>query len=325
MPRVQVLLVGKPWRGGLAHHVYRALQDLLPGEVAWLPTYPPGTMEWLRYRVGRAGWRRARMTEIGTFRYRAALFLNHRPEFEELPPDERHVLWLTDAPRPAAGTLRAYGRVFVSDPGYGAAVREVVGAGRYAGELPFAMHPALHHPVVGRGSGRGLCLVANRDPKRDTHLRALLAAGLRPRVYGNYFLRHPLALRHPGCFRPRVANERLGDVYARHAVSLNIHARVVREGTNMRSFECAGCGIPQLVEYRPGLDRYFEPGVELEVYRDPEEAADRARALLADPRRASAMAERAERRARAEHTYHHRLARALVGLVPGLDARRSRR
>ncbi len=137
------------------------------------------------------------------------------------------------------------------------------------------MYPALHHPVAGRGSGRGLCLVANRDPKRDTHLRALLVAGLRPRVYGNYFLRHPLALRHPGCFRPRVANERLCDVYARHAVSLNIHARVVREGTNMRSFECAGCGIPQLVEYRPDLKRHFEPGVELEVYRDPGEAADR--------------------------------------------------
>lgn len=319
MSAVEVLLIAKPWRGGLADYVYRALQDLLPGGVLWLATYPRGAAEWSRYRADRAGWRRARVREIGALRYRAALFINHREEFEALAPDERHVLWLTDDPHPEPGTLRSYARVFVSDPGYGPAVRAVVGTQRYAGELAFAMHPSLHHPAAGRGSG--LCMIANRDSKRDAHLGVVLAAGLRPRVYGNYFLRHPLALRHPGCFRPPVDYHRLGAVYARHAVSLNIHARVVREGTNMRSFECAGCGIAQLVEYRPGLERHFEPGVELEVYREPAEAVERARALLADPRRARAMAERALHRARAEHTYHQRLERLLAGLVPQLAGR----
>ncbi|GEM_PF-1224160 len=314
---VEVVLIAKPWRGGLADYVFRALDDLLPGRVVWLTSYPRGAAQWLGYRIDRAGWRRARVRELAGLNYRAALFINHRPEFEVLDPDERHVLWLTDAPAPGPGTLRPYARVFVSDPGYAAAVRAAAGPERYAGELAFAMHPAVHRPLS--GPARGLCTVANRDPKRDAHLQAFFAAGLRPWVYGNYFLRHPLALRRPGRFRPRVAPARLAAVYARHAVSLNVHARVVREGTNMRSFECAGCGIAQLIEYRPGLERQFEPGVEVEIYREPAEGAERARALLADPRRARALAQRAARRACAEHTYHRRVRHALAGLVPALD------
>jgi spore maturation protein CgeB len=103
----------------------------------------------------------------------------------------------------------------------------------------------------------------------------------------------------------------MGRVYAAHRISLNVHAAVVRAGTNMRSFECAAYGIAQLVEHRAQLERYFEPGVEIATYAEAQELQASLRSLLGDPARCADMATRARRRALAEHTYAHR-ARALL-------------
>ena len=95
---------------------------------------------------------------------------------------------------------------------------------------------------------------------------------------------------YPFSFRPAVANDAMGDVYARHKIALNIHARVVRRGTNMRTFECAGYGIPQIVEYRPGIENYFTPEKEILIFRDVDEMAAQIHSLLDDPARAQNMA-----------------------------------
>lgn len=316
----RILVVAKPWRGGLARYVCRALEAVVPGAVEWLPTHPLGTAERLRYVRDRGAWRRRLVTRIGATDWRAVLFINHLAAFAELSPRDNLVLWLTDGPRPHEDVLSPYGRVFVSDPGYGAEVEAALAPGRYGGVLPFAHDPTVHRPHPRSRPARGVCTIANRDPKRDAHLRPLLDAGMDATVYGNYFLRHRLSWRHPTRFRPPVRNAAMGRAYARHAASLNVHATIVREGTNMRSFECAGYGIPQVVEYRPGLERYFEPDVEIAVYHEPTEVVDAVRALLADPRRARNMAERARARVRAEHTYRQRVIRALGDLLPAAAA-----
>ena len=38
--KCKYLLVAKPWRGGLANYVFRALEELYPGEVFWLESHP---------------------------------------------------------------------------------------------------------------------------------------------------------------------------------------------------------------------------------------------------------------------------------------------
>lgn len=83
----------------------------------------------------------------------------------------------------------------------------------------------------------------------------------------------------------------------------------------MRSFECAAFGIPQLVEYREGLENYFEPGREIEVYRTLDELHEKARRLLIDRVGAEKMAARAQRRALAEHRYFDRIKILLEGIV----------
>ncbi|OIQ80823.1 hypothetical protein GALL_374230 [mine drainage metagenome] len=160
-----------------------------------------------------------------------------------------------------------------------------------------------------------MCFIANQDAKRDLWLSQLAEAGLMPTVYGNYFLQHPMFWNNPLHFRPAVATRAMGAVYARYQVALNIHAQVVREGTNMRSFECAGYGIPQLVERRPGLERLFDPDSEILMFSTVEECVAQFERLAGDARLAARLAENARRRVLAEHTYRQRATAMLQGLV----------
>ena len=139
---------------------------------------------------------------------------------------------------------------------------------------------------------------------------------MRVTIIGNYFLHHDIFWRCPWCFRPAVANEAMGRVYARHRLSINLHAQVVRHGTNMRTFECAGYGIPQLVENLPGLEKVFEPDREIATFAEEGEMLAVLDRLLNDPAGAEAMARRARRRAFREHSYHQRCIDLLAGILP---------
>jgi spore maturation protein CgeB len=245
----------------------------------------------------------------------AIVFINHLKMFDDLPPRPRKVLWLTDDPKPRAGELSPYEKICLTDPGYADGVAASVGD-RYRGEVPFGFCPTVHVPAPPASRPDDVCFIGNRDPKRDRYLASLLIRGFRPTVVGNYFLRHRLFWRYPACFRPAVANDRMGRVYAGHRVSLNIHAEVLRQGTNMRTFECAAYGIPQLVEYRPGIERFFTPGEEIATFSDEAEMLERLSGLLAEPSRAAGLAARARRRALREHSYHRRAVSLLEGIVP---------
>lgn len=312
---MRVLLVAKPWRGGLAAYLNAALRERPGTEVEWIALAPGNPLGSVVRRLDREGWAERLTARIAAQRYDAAVFVNHLRAFRELPSARAHVLWLTDRPRLEPADYLPYRRVFVSDPGYAGEVREAAGDERFAGVLPFAMLPSVHAPRPTTARRRDACFVGNSDPKRDAHIAALLACGLDVTVVGNYFLRHPLYWRRPGAFRPAVANTRMGGVYGAHRLALNVHAGVVSAGTNMRTFECAGYGIPQLVEERPGLAEYFEPGREIATYREPAEIGEALARLLAVPATASRMAERARDRALAEHRYQHRIERLLDGLA----------
>jgi len=239
--------------------------------------------------------------------------VNLPPQARAIEPRPGNVLWLTDAPSPQPADLAAFARVFVSDAGHAAAVAAAAGA-RFAGVLPFACDPLLHAPARGEPT-RDVCFIGNRDRKRDAHLHAMLASGLACTVVGNHFAHGALFCRHPGSFRPRVRLPAMGRIYARHRLSLNVHAAVVREGTNMRTFECAAYGIAQVVERRPGLDALFEPGHEIVVYDEPHELGAVLRELARDAPRRERLAAAARRRVLAEHTYAQRVARLFDGLA----------
>jgi spore maturation protein CgeB len=312
---MKIVLVAKPWRGGLASYLFRALQDLFPGEAQWWPTRPIQAAERLEFLRNREAWYGRLMERLVSAEAGAIVFINHLKMFDDLPPRPRKVLWLTDDPKPQAGELSPYEKICLTDPGYADGVAASVGD-RYRGEVPFGFCPTVHVPAPPASRPDDVCFIGNRDPKRDRYLASLLIRGFRPTVVGNYFLRHRLFWRYPACFRPAVANDRMGRVYAGHRVSLNIHAEVLRQGTNMRTFECAAYGIPQLVEYRPGIERFFTPGEEIATFSDEAEMLERLSGLLAEPSRAAGLAARARRRALREHSYHRRAVSLLEGIVP---------
>jgi hypothetical protein len=115
---MKVLLVAKPWRGGLASYLFRALQDLFPGEVQWWATRPIHAAERLDFLRNREAWYGRLKERLVSVEAEAMVFINHLKMFDELPPDPRKVLWLTDNPKPRAGELSSYGKIYLSDPGY---------------------------------------------------------------------------------------------------------------------------------------------------------------------------------------------------------------
>lgn len=311
---MKVLLVAKPWRGGLARYVHAALEGLLPGSAQWLPTYPLSLTEKVSYRRDRSAWRHRLAQRVSRSNCDAAIFINHLPEFEQLERRDEYALWITDDPVPVVGRMLPYARVYISDPGYRDVGADILGK-RFCGVLEFACLPSVHGPRDRVAGARGFCFIGNRDPKRDPYLHRLCLSGKDIRVYGNYFPLHPLCWRFPGRFRPPVSVDRMAAIYARHMASINIHAEVVKGGTNMRTFECAAYGIPQLVEFLPGLEALFTPGQDLLTFRNPEELSDQMARLEREPEFGQVLASSAARRVRARHTYFHRVKKLLNGVV----------
>jgi spore maturation protein CgeB len=104
---------------------------------------------------------------------------------------------------------------------------------------------------------------------------------------------------------------------SRARVNLNItrrpHATMYASST-CRPFELAAAGAAIVSNPNDGIDRWFEPGSELRVVSNADEALAAYRELLDDPGAAEAMGRRARERVLDEHTYAHR-ARRILELV----------
>jgi hypothetical protein len=100
-------------------------------------------------------------------------------------------------------------------------------------------------------------------------------------------------------------------------ISLNVTRRAhatVRASSTARPFELAMAGATIVSNPVDGIETWFEPGRELLVAADADEATQTYRDLLADPGQAEELGSRARERALDEHTYAHR-ARRLLELI----------
>ena len=290
-----------------------------PGAVEWVPTYPITPKARLAYLRNRAGWQESLIRKLTESRFEMALFVNHLPIFRRLPFHPRNALWITDAPRLTREDVSPYGRIYITDPGYRRDVERIVGGGSSGA---WSRSRCCHRFTCHAGSRRRQTACASLRT-RTPNATGISATCSDPRFrFGcsATISSDPAESSTGSTFAPcarRISNERMGEIYARHRASINIHAEVVREGTNMRTFECAGYEIPQVIESRPGIGDLFEPGYEIATYNAPEDLPEVAQWLLGDRARARRMAKRARARALGEHTYQHR-PRSVVGrrLIP---------
>jgi len=86
-------------------------------------------------------------------------------------------------------------------------------------------------------------------------------------------------------------------------------------GLNVRSFEAAGAGAFQMVDWRPGLCQLFEDGRELITFRSMADLKQKIDYWLPREAERRAIAEAGMRRAHTEHTYALRLSLLLDTLA----------
>ena len=91
------------------------------------------------------------------------------------------------------------------------------------------------------------------------------------------------------------------------------HASVYAS-SSCRPFELASAGAAIVSNPYNGIERWFEPGSELIVVNDADEATQAYSNLLDDPAQAEELGRRARERVLDEHTYRHR-ARRLLDLI----------
>ena len=225
----------------------------------------------------------------------------------------RLVNWLSDnvlrLPRLLA-SLDVFDGLFVKDT---FVLEELVRRGyRHVRYLAQCCEPSLHRTLRMSPAETGyyrsdLAIVGAMYPKRLSVAEALVDFDLK------IWLDHA-RLRIPAGSpaRSRVIPHRAYGleqtrVFNAARIVVNSHHEQDVRGVNLRTFEAAGCGAFQLVEWRADLESLFEPGREIVVFREIGELRELARYYLAHDGKRTAIAERAQRRAHGEHTYGHRL------------------
>lgn len=111
-------------------------------------------------------------------------------------------------------------------------------------------------------------------------------------------------VRDPPEVRDLVAFARLG---LSVGTLTDVPGRTRGEGLTERVYDFALAGTPVLSDERGHLREHFTPGEQVFVFRDVEDAATQARALLADPERRGAATARARAMVLARHLGRHRL------------------
>ena len=148
-----------------------------------------------------------------------------------------------------------------------------------------------------------LVFVANATPGRKAVIDGL---GAPIAVYGPGWSVEPGSSHD---IHGRVPHRAVAGLYARHLAALNIrNERNVLHGLNQRSFDPYLSATPVVTDDQADLERCFDPGTEVLVWRDAEGLNAIHDRLLRFPEDAARIGEAGRRRVLAEHRFSHRLA-----------------
>jgi spore maturation protein CgeB len=178
--------------------------------------------------------------------------------------------------------------------------------------LPVGCYPPLHRRLELSESERAsysaaVSFVGTLFDRRPEFLSGLVDLGI---SFWTHSWDRQLQERHPELtphYRGSARGPAMLKVLNGADVVINVHRFYNSiEGTNMRTFEAAGCGAFQITEYRKELERMFKIGEELEVFYDVDDLKRKVKYYLAHPEERVEMGERAQKRVYAEHTYQQR-------------------
>ena len=342
---MSVLVTGFDWHGDLVPFVRRGLSELAQNTTLVTTSVDalmarPRTLKSIESVpvIGRPlGWRwRARLAE------RAAVSVNEQfcREVTRTRPDvvlsilcwgepltaaslasvrgATRIGWLMDDPfgyerSQLQDLLMAYDRLYIIDDGWADNVQLMTGIRPHW--LPCGADPVSHHPVD----------LSRRDTSLSDHIvyvgsscyghpagalrRALIDSleGLPVAVFGDEGWRRFGGFAAASYRGGPVDTSRANAIYGSGAIALNFHHPQFRRGTSLRTFALCAAGAFQLTDWREGLDRWFSPGRELEVFRSPQELRELATRYLLDSAGRQRIARAGRDRVLSEHTYARRL------------------
>jgi spore maturation protein CgeB len=177
----------------------------------------------------------------------------------------------------------------------------------------------LFRPLLGRERAGDLAWIGNwGDGERTAELEEFLleparALGLSGSVFG---VRYPddarEAMARAGLpYRGWVANHRVPEIFARHAVTVHIPRRPYIEALpgipTIRPFEALACGIPLVCSPWDDVEGLFRPGEDFLVAHDGEEMRALLDRVLRDRELARHLAQHGRRTILERHTCGHRV------------------
>ncbi len=215
---------------------------------------------------------------------------------------ERWTCWFPDDPHAAElgrSLAPAYDAFFTHDSASVAGYRALGVAAHY---LPFGVDPDFFRPMAVPPRWRSrIAFVGSHDAPR-AHVLAQLA-DLDVATWGPRWPRGPV---HGEDYVRALAGAEVGLNLHQHFGPLGDPARY-GAGANMRLFELAATGTPQVVDAKADVARHLEPGREVLTARSVAELREVLPALAADAPARAALAAAARTRVLREHTWAHRL------------------
>ncbi|MBI2891403.1 MAG: glycosyltransferase [Nitrospirae bacterium] len=154
-----------------------------------------------------------------------------------------------------------------------------------------------------------LSFVGALSPSHHTRMELLTALSeafdLKVWGHGVEYLPADSSLRR--CWMGTVWGRGAYDILRRSRVTINCHIDGIGSDVgNMRLFEATGARACLVTDWKPNLQRIFEPDQEVAAYRSAAECREWVGRLLGDEQERARIAEAGAQRAFSQHTYRHR-------------------
>jgi spore maturation protein CgeB len=112
----------------------------------------------------------------------------------------------------------------------------------------------------------------------------------------------------------RVSRDEIRSIYANSKININLYSSLFDTGVeqhrdyiNPRTFEIAACGGFQLSDYRKGIEDYFTPGEEIEVFMTVDELIEKIRYYKRNSGKAKQISLKAKEKVEKYHKYSDRM------------------
>jgi len=301
--KLKVLIVAKPWQGGLYEYYFNAFKRREDVDPYLYFTYPNSILDYLSYKANKKNWYDDLLKKIAKLKYDLGFFINTFPNFDKLD-NKNNVLYLTDDACIDQRKFDLFKNIYISDNGY---AEKFSNNNNFLGELAFAFDPNVHKSNGSNPKKKLIQLIANKDKVRNKWIDLMDKHDCFPDIYGNYFNKSSYLLSHPFKIHPSINFRKQNKIYSKYLISLNIHASVIKNGTNMKTFEACGFKVPQIINFTPGLENFFEPNKEIMVFSNINEYKEKLDLLRGDDKLRKTLINNSIKRAAAMHKYDDRV------------------